>query len=199
MAYPPWICASGRQTLSCRTHGALLRTPPSTWAFAMNFMAPLVDTSRHWSNLYQSSTGLVAFIGGESGTPRGLMYPGSKLRFAPRLGVAHHFENAGVVVRAAYGIFYTPVDLNTWCNQLHNVPLVFPITQQSDNFTPSINGFNFPQPVLGSTVVSFTAFDPHAPAQYIQQWSASVQKSLGHDTTVEMGYHGERGLHLQRL
>jgi hypothetical protein len=53
-------------------------------------------------------------------------------------------------------MFYTPVDLNTWCNQLHNVPLVFPITQQSDNFTPSINGFNFPQPVLGGTVVSFT-------------------------------------------
>jgi hypothetical protein len=161
------------------------------------FMAPLVDTSRHWSNLYQTSTGLTAFIGGESGTPRGLMYP-NKLRFAPRLGIAHHVESAGLVVRAAYGIFYTPVDLNTWCNQLHNVPLVFPITQQSDNFTPSINGFNFPQPVLGSTVVSFTAFDPHAPAQYIQQWSASVQKSLGHDTTVEIGYHGERGFHLQR-
>ncbi|HMD71917.1 MAG TPA: carboxypeptidase regulatory-like domain-containing protein [Bryobacteraceae bacterium] len=161
------------------------------------FMAPLVDTSRHWSNLYQTNTGLQAFIGGESGMPRGLMYP-NKLRFAPRLGIAHHVESAGLVVRAAYGIFYTPVDLNTWCNQLHNVPLVFPITQQSDNFTPSINGFNFPQPVLGTTVVSFTAFDPHAPAQYIQQWSASVQKSLGNATTVEMGYHGERGLHLQR-
>ena len=37
---------------------------------------------------------------------------------------------------AAYGIFYTPVDMNTWCNQLHNVPMLFPITQQSDNFTP---------------------------------------------------------------
>jgi len=161
------------------------------------FMAPLVDTSRHWSNLYQTSTGLTAFIGGESGMPRGLMYP-NKLNFAPRLGIAHHVESAGLVMRAAYGIFYTPVDLNTWCNQLHNVPLVFPITQQSDNFTPSINGFNFPQPVLGSTVVSFTAFDPHAPAQYIQQWSASVQKSLGHDATIEIGYHGERGFHLQR-
>ncbi len=157
------------------------RTPLSTSACAMSSWRPLVDTSRQWSNLYQTSNGLMAFIGGESGMPRGLMYP-SKLRFAPRFGVAHHVESAGLVVRAAYGIFYTPVDLNTWCNQLHNVPLVFPITQQSDNFTPSISGFNFPQPVLGSTVVSFTAFDPHAPPQYIQQWSASVQKSLGHNT-----------------
>src|SRR5262249_10865927 len=32
----------------------------------------------------------------------------------------------------------------------------------------------------------------------IQQWSSSVQKSLGRDTTLEVGYHGEHGLHLQR-
>jgi hypothetical protein len=161
------------------------------------FMAPLVDVVRQWSNLYQTNTGLTAFIGGQNGMPRGLWFP-NKLRFAPRFGIAHHFENTGLVLRAAYGIFYTPVDLNTWCNQLHNVPLVFPITQQSDNFTPSINGFNFPQPILGTTVVSFTAFDPHAPSQYVQQWSASVQKALAHDTTLEVGYQGEHGLHLQR-
>ena len=88
--------------------------------------------------------------------------------------------------------------MNTWCNQLHNAPIVFPFTQQSDNFTPGINGFNFPQPVLGQTVTSFSAFDPYPPPQYIQQWSASVQKSLGRDTTLEVGYHGEHGLHLQR-
>jgi hypothetical protein len=88
--------------------------------------------------------------------------------------------------------------MNTWCNQLHNVPVVYPITQQSDNFTPSISDLNFPAPVLGRTVTSFTAFDPYPPAQYIHQWSASVQKSLARDTTIEIGYLGERGLHLQR-
>lgn len=161
------------------------------------FMSPLVDISRNWSNLLQQDGKLMAFIGGQSGMPRGLMYP-NKLRFAPRLGVAHSFDKAGMVFRAAYGIFYTPVDMNTWCNQLHNAPIVFPITQQSDNFTPGINGFNFPQPVLGQTVTSFAAFDPYPPAQYIQQWSASLQKSLGGDTTLEVGYQGEHGLHLQR-
>ena len=161
------------------------------------FMSPLVDLHRQWSNLLPENGRLTAFIGGQNGMPRGLMYP-SKLRFAPRLGLAHHFEPTGVVLRAAYGIFFTPVDLNTWCNQLHNVPLVFPITQQSDNFVPGLNGFNFSQPVLGATVVSFTAFDPHSAAQYVQQWSASVQKTVGRDTTLETGYHGERGFHLQR-
>jgi hypothetical protein len=161
------------------------------------FMSPLVDISRNWSNLLQQDGKLMLFIGGQTGMPRGLMYP-NKLRFAPRLGFAHHLGRAGLVFRAAYGIFYTPVDMNTWCNQLHNAPIVFPITQQSDNFIPGFDGFNFQRPVLGRDVTSFAAFDPYPPAQYIQQWSASVQKSIGRDTTLEMGYHGEHGLHLQR-
>jgi len=61
-----------------------------------------------------------------------------------------------------------------------------------------INGFNFLQPVLGQTVTSFSAFDPYPLAQYIQQWSGSLQKSLGRDATLDAGYHGEHGLHLQR-
>ncbi|HXI41095.1 MAG TPA: carboxypeptidase regulatory-like domain-containing protein [Bryobacteraceae bacterium] len=161
------------------------------------FQTPLSDVARPWSNLLVEDGQLKAFIGGQQGTPRGLMYP-NKLRFAPRFGVAHHLPGTGLVLRAAYGIFYTPVDMNTWCNQLHNVPLVFPETNQSNNFVPSITGFNFAPPVLGKTVVSFASFDPHAPSQYIQQWSASVEKSLGKETTLEIGYLGSRGLHLQR-
>src|SRR5437588_11444646 len=62
---------------------------------------------------------------------------------------------------------------------------------------------NFGTPVLGTgtltpTTVSFTAFDSHAPAQYVQQWNASVQKSFGQNTSLEIGYIGSRGFHLQR-
>ena len=68
--------------------------------------------------------------------PRGLLYP-KQVQFRAALrNRADQFGNSGFVLRASYGIFYTPVDMNTWCNQLHNVPLVFPNTQQSDNFTP---------------------------------------------------------------
>src|SRR5665811_1250866 len=35
-------------------------------------------------------------------------------------------------------------------------------------------------------------------SQYIQQWSASVEKALSRSTTFEMGYLGARGFHLQR-
>jgi len=46
-------------------------------------------------------------------------------------------------------------------------------------------------------VTSFTAFDPYQKPQYVQQFTASVQKSLGRRRRGDR-YHGERGLHLQR-
>jgi hypothetical protein len=176
-------------------------SPHTTLEFGLRyeFMSALTDTFRQWANLMVVNGQLKAFVGGQNGTPRGLTYS-NKLNFAPRIGLTHQFGDSGLVWRMSYGIFYTPVDLNTWCNQLHNPPLVFSITQQSDNFTPNpaLAGFNFPSPVLGKTVVSFATFDPHAPSQYVQQWSTSLQKSLGPSTVLEAGYTGAHGLHLQR-
>ena len=130
------------------------------------------------------------------------MLSGSRSLVAPRFGFSQALPNFGLVFHSAFGIFFTPVDMNTWCNQRHNVPYVFPETQQSDNFTPSAPLFasqlNFGQAVLGKTTVSFTGMDPNAPSQYIEQWSTSVEKSLGHNTTLEIGYLGAHGVHLQR-
>ena len=117
---------------------------------------------------------------------------------APRVGVAFAPGSGRNVLRAGWGIFYSYPDMNLWCNQVHNVPLVFPQTVQSNNFVPSITGFNFGPPVLGKTTVSFAGFGPHAPSQYLHQWSASIEKSLGKETTLEIGYLGSRGFHLQR-
>ncbi|HEX7960030.1 MAG TPA: carboxypeptidase regulatory-like domain-containing protein [Terriglobales bacterium] len=161
------------------------------------YMSPLRDTRFTNTNLIFQNGQPFVFVGGQNGYPEGLMYS-NKLNFAPRLGIAHNVPSMGIVLHTAYGVFYTPVDMNTWCNQRHNVPYVFPETNQSDNFIPSINGFNFAPAVLGKTVVSFAGFDPHAPSQYIQQWSASLEKSLDKETTLEIGYLGARGFHLQR-
>jgi hypothetical protein len=161
------------------------------------FMSPLVDLDYTNSNLDLSTGVPQVFIGGQNGYPRGLMYA-NHTNFAPRLGLAQSFPKLGVVGHIAYGIFYTPVDMNTWCNQRHNVPYVFPETSQSDPYIPSITSLNFPTPVLGTTAVSFTSVQLHAAAQYVQQWSASLEKQLGGQTTVEVGYLGAGGFHLQR-
>src|SRR5258705_513256 len=167
---------------------------------------PLYDKKNTNTNLIFQNGVPSGFVGGQQGYPSGLMYANTH-NFAPRFGIAKSLPNRGIVFHAAYGIFFTPVDQNTWCNQRHNVPFVFPETQQADNFTPPAalfaKGLNFGTPVLGAgaltpTTVSFTAFDPHSPAQYVQQWNGSLHKSIGNSTSVVLGYVGSCGFHLQR-
>jgi len=162
------------------------------------YMSALTDTRYTNSNLTFASNGTPSvFIGGQNGMPKGLMYP-NRTDFAPRVGISQSIPGRGVVLHAAYGIFFTPVDMNTWCNQRHNVPYTFPETNQSDNFTPSIKTFDFAPAVLGTTVVSFTAMPTNPAPQYIQQWSGALEQSLGKSTVFEIGYLGSRGFHLQR-
>src|ERR1700675_1287733 len=183
-------------------------TPTTTLNLGVRYeyANPLYDKDNTNTNLiFQNGTPSV-FVGGQNGYPKGLMYANTH-NFAPRFGLAKSLPNQGLVFHTSYGIFFTPVDLNTWCNQRHNVPYVFPETQQADNFTPPASlfasGMNFGTPVLGTgalpaTTVSFTAFDPHSPAQYVQQWNARVEKTFASNTTLEVGYLGARGFHLQR-
>ena len=165
------------------------------------YMSPLVDIRYANTNLVFTGGTPSVFIGGQQGFPEGLSNS-NKLNFAPRVGISHNLHQHGIVLHAAFGIFFTPVDMNTWCNQRHNVPYVFPETQQSDNFIPApaivASHLNFGPAVLGTTTVSFAALELDAPPQYIQQWSGSVEKSLGAETTLELGYLGSHGVHLQR-
>jgi len=162
------------------------------------WMSALVDIRYTNSNLTIAPDGMPSiFIGGQNGYPEGLMYP-ARLNFAPRLGIAQALPRTATVLHAGYGIFFTPVDMNTWCNQRHNVPYVFPETNQSDNFTPSLTSLDFAPAVLGKTVVSFTAMQTNPAPQYVQQWSASIEQALSKDTVVELGYLGSRAIHLQR-
>jgi hypothetical protein len=175
----------------------LTTTTTLTYGVRYEFMSPLVDIDYANSNLDLSSGTPQVFIGGQNGYPRGLMYA-NHTNFAPRFGLAQSFPKLGLVAHASYGIFFTPVDMNTWCNQRHNVPYVFPETAQSDPYIDTIKTLNLPAPVLGTTAVSFTALQLHAPAQYVEQYSASLEKQLGTQTTVEIGYLGAGGFHLQR-
>jgi hypothetical protein len=174
-------------------------TPATTLNLGLRYeyMSPLIDISNDWAGLFVSPSTLNAYIGGQLGTPRGLLYTNKK-RFAPRFGIAHQMPKSGLVFRAGFGIFFTPVDMNTWCNMLHNAPIIFSETNQSDAFVPSITSFNFAPAVLGTTVTSFAAFDPYQKPQYVSQWNASIEKSLGKETAIEIGYQAARGFHLQR-
>ncbi len=164
-------------------------TPTTTLNLGLryDYTSPLYDLDNTNTNLIFQNGVPSVFIGGQHGYPKGLMYA-NRHNFAPRLGIAKNLPGPGLVLHAAYGIFYTPVDQNTWCNQRHNVPYVFPETQQADNFTPPAalftSGLNFGTPVLGqgtlpATTVSFTAFDPHSRPSTFSSGMPGSKRALG--------------------
>ncbi len=162
------------------------------------FTEPLWDPDNPNSNIVFRNGTPYFFIGGQLGMPEGLVDT-NPLDFAPRFGFAHVFGGPhGFVVRGGFGVFYTPVEANTWCDQRHQPPLVFAETQQSNNYIPSLTGYNFGPAVFGQTVISYAATQLNSPPQYVNQWSFSVQKAFPGNTVVEIGYQGEGGFHLQR-
>ena len=168
-----------------------------TYGLRYEFMSPLVDIKYTNSNLDLSSGTPQVFIGGQNGYPQGLMYP-NLTRFAPRLGLAQGLPKLGVVVHVAYGIFYTPVDMNTWCNQRHNVPYVFSQTSQSDPFIPSITTLQFSSTGTWNNGGQLHRAAIACAAAIHPAVERLVEKQLGSQTTVELGYLGAGGFHLQR-
>lgn len=158
---------------------------------------PLTDIRKILTNLTWVNGRPMAYVGGQGGFPRGLAFT-DRNNLAPRLGIAYSIKGGTSVIRAGYGVFYSYPDMNLWCNQVHNVPLVFPETLQSNNFLPSIAGFDFSPAVLGQTRVSFTALDPHGRTPYIQQASLTIERKIGGNTMVQVGYLGAWGKKLDR-
>jgi len=161
------------------------------------YETPLHDINKVLTNLTWIDGKPWAFVGGQAGYPIGLAYP-DRNNFAPRVGFSFNPEGGKTVVRAGYGGFYAYPEMNLWCNQVHNVPLVFPEVKTSNNFVPSINGFDFATPTLGKTTVGFTGLDPHWQIPFIQQASASFERQVSDSTMVEVGYIGAWGRNLDR-
>jgi Carboxypeptidase regulatory-like domain/TonB-dependent Receptor Plug Domain len=161
------------------------------------FKTSLHDVKKVLTNLDFIDGQPWAYVGGQAGYPEGLAFA-DKNNLAPRFGLAYAPGSGKNVFRAGAGIFYSYSDMNLWCNQVHNVPLVFPQIIQSNNFVPSITGFGFAPPVLGTTRVAFTTLDPHAPTPRITQASATFERQLGPSTMVQAGYLGAWGRNLDR-
>lgn len=139
----------------------------------------------------------MAYAGGQAGYPRGLAFIDTN-NFAPRVGLVYAPGRGRMVFRAGYGVFYSYPDMNLWCNQVHNVPLVFPEIMQSNNFIPAISGFGSVPSVLGRTLVSFTSLEPRARTAYIQQSSFTIEKEFGNSLMVQVGFLGAWGKKLDR-
>jgi len=143
---------------------------------------------------------------GDKGVPAGLI-PTFKKGFAPRIGVA--WDPTGTakwLVTSAYGIFYEPYYTG------QGGPLQSPISAppylqteqislgptQPLNFQDPYNG-NPPAPNTFATPLTNLTLAPNLPLPYAQDWDLNVQRSLGRDLLLEIGYVGTKGTKLPRF
>jgi hypothetical protein len=138
---------------------------------------------------------------GDAGVPAGLI-PTFKKGFAPRVGVAWDPTGSSKwLITSAYGIFYEPYYTG------QGGPLQSPISAPPFLQTAQISGPNFHDPFDGpppppgtfATPLTNLTLAPDLPLPYAQDWDINVQRALGSDMLLEVGYVGTKGTKLPRF
>ena len=138
------------------------------------------------------------FTCGEGAYPAGCAYTDYN-NFSPRLGVAWSV-NPKTVVRAGGGIYYASTDNNGLYQLAITLPNNISQSLTANNFIPSITNFNpfGASAVVGPVAVTQPSLDLHQRTSYSPQWALSIQRELGRDMVVEVGYLGTLGIKLQQ-
>jgi len=118
--------------------------------------------------------------------------------FAPRLGLAYRL-NGKTVIRSGYGIYYGGVD-HIGDRYLHaSAPFFYQSGFNTDSITPTIvlkDGFPAGATTSGVTNLQTISQDRTNRTPYSQQWNLTVQRELGKDLALEVGYAGTKGSRL---
>jgi hypothetical protein len=143
---------------------------------------------------------------GDKGVPRGLI-PTFKKGFAPRIGFAWDPTGSSKwLVTSAYGLFYEPY--YTGQGGPLQSPISAPPYLQTQQISLSPSSFlNFPDPYFGNpppngtfaTPLTNLTLAPNLPLPYSQDWDLNIQRSLGSDLLLEIGYVGTKGTKLPRF
>lgn len=122
--------------------------------------------------------------------------------FAPRIGLAWRppisfLERRNAVVRAGYGIYFTP-EIATEVYDLVRNGIINETNQTAGDVAPVLtlaNGF----PRTASTgLPSYFGLDQRARTPYMQQWSLGLQQELPGKILLEVAYVGSKGTNLGR-
>jgi hypothetical protein len=138
---------------------------------------------------------------GDPGVPRGLI-PTERDAFAPRVGLAWDVRGNGKwLVTSAYGVFYDPYYTG------EGGPLQDPISAPPYLQTPQVsvpnfgNPFNGQNPFNGSFAQPMTllVLNSNLRLPYAQDWNLNIERALGGDWLLEIGYIGTKGTKLPRF
>ncbi len=125
---------------------------------------------------------------------------------SPRAGFAWTpFADRKTVIRGSYGLFYDRIPLRPLANALlsaGNTTTVGNLQQLSISLSPAQAGAPVFPNILGSLTIpagvlfNFSTMDPNLKNAYSEQGSFEIERQLGGNATLTVGYQHVRGLHL---
>ena len=186
-------------------------SPKLTLNYGLRYDLPLGATSLNGYGrmLNADQTALIPFSTATSGstykpTPGFQFTPAQHDNFGPRLGLDYRATNK-LVLRAGWGFYYNPNQLNTYTLMTANYPFSAAVTYNTttanpmtfDNPTP---GAGSASPVAGTPGTYVFAYTPerNMKTQRTYQWNGDVGYSLWAGAAFEAQYQGSRSLHLDR-
>jgi hypothetical protein len=116
---------------------------------------------------------------------------------APRLGATYRLSEK-TVLRAGYGIYFNPNQMNSFTFLTNNPPLAAVSTFTSDPNNPTLS-FDSPLGVAGPAAApDMISPTRHLPNARKDQWSFDIQRELGLGTALDLEYVGSNTSHLDR-
>ncbi len=138
--------------------------------------------------VFDPATGTLVRIG--SGIDK--VYEENNKNFQPRVGIAWDpFKDGKTSVRAAYAILADQPVTNVVTPLTSNPPLATPLT-----FTGAVTFANA-RTVAGSAGLAPNTVDHGFNNAYVQSWNLNIQRELGNDLGVTVGYFGTKGTRLR--
>lgn len=135
----------------------------------------------------------------ERGVADKYLHDWDKTNFAPRLGFAYEIME-GTVLRGAYGVFYGAEENEGGNpNRGENIPFNQEVrfdAAASTDPNPFLGGFSDGFPVNAFTLpapISFRTTAPFRKWPLVHKWNFNVQRALGWNTVLELGYIGSDG------
>lgn len=126
------------------------------------------------------------------GSGRDKVYEENNKNFQPRVGIAWDpFGDGKTSVRAAYAILADQPVTNIVTPLTSNPPLATPLT-----FAGAVTFANA-RNVAGAAGLAPNTVDPGFNNAYVQSWNLNIQRELGNDLGVTVGYFGTKGTHLR--
>ncbi len=133
-------------------------------------------------------------VRGDIDPPGSPLFDAPKNDFAPRIGFAYTpFASKKTVLRFGFGMFHSPLVAAAAQSVPSNIP---GIGQNTTILSPGV-GFPFPfSKLVASPTRSLYAFPKDWKTSYTETWNFNIQQGFGQNTVLQVGYVGNRGLHL---